>query len=171
MLKNKKLSCLLAAAGLAFGAHAAHAQTAGNYTGTIADGSTMSFTVGNDANNVLAVTSFGFSFTDTCHPGSSTLASGWGLAADAPITAGKATYKDKFAYLNLLVTFTFSGSTATGTIANQAPTFAPYHGAKPTKAVFCSSPTQTFSASIPAPSAPRALHAAGPVLLQTGGAR
>ena len=141
--------------GAACFANAASAQQAGTYSGTIADGSTISFTLGADSSTgSLQVQSFNFNFKDACSPGAFTFDSGWGLGGNGPdITGSKSTYTYSFGYLYMTATMKFSGSGVTGTILNATPTFvAPTTaGSEPKKAAYCSSKKQTYSATLGSP--------------------
>ena len=143
------------AAGILAGAclaGAASAQQAGTYAGTAADGSSISFAVTADAaTGGLQITAFNFGFSDTCSPGAFTFNSGWGLPGQSSdLTGPKTIYNFSFAYVDVTATIDFKGTTATGTITNVTPTFAPpaAAGGTPKKAAFCSSKKQTYMASI-----------------------
>ena len=129
------------------------AQTAGTYSGTSADGQTVSFTVGTDSDSNLAVTGASIDFAAPCKGGTApTRYSGWGFGADAVITSHKAvmTAPDPFFYI--VATLKFSGSTVSGLIQTRAPYLDPGH-TPPNMADFCESPSQAFTAT---------LNAAGP---------
>jgi hypothetical protein len=124
------------------------AQQAGTYSGTSADGSNVSFTVGTDSNNDLAVTGASINFTAPCKGGTTpTVYSGWGFGTDAVITKNKASMvaSDNFFYIT--ADLKFSGSTVTGTVTTRVPDLDP-GSTPPTKADFCESPKQAFSATL-----------------------
>jgi hypothetical protein len=146
-----KLLQASAAACLAIAlAQPAAAQVAGTYSGTAADGSGLSFTVGTDPNNgALAIIGASISFSAPCKGTTSSLQTGWGFNPNADISNNKVTYNYDFDYLSNAVTLTFSadGQSATGTIASISPTLAPV-GTKPTKALFCDSKKQALSLTL-----------------------
>jgi hypothetical protein len=146
-----KLIAALSTAALALSlAGPAAAQVAGVYSGTAADGSGLSFTVGTDSNtNLPAIISASISFTAACKGTTTPLQNGWGYNPNADISGRKVTYNYDFDYLSNAVSLTFSadGQTATGTIASISPTLTPV-GPKPTKALFCSSKKQSLSLTL-----------------------
>ena len=146
-----KLLQACAAAALAVTlAQPAAAQVAGTYSGTAADGSGLSFTVGTDSNTCLpAIIGASISFSAPCKKSTTVLQTGWGYNPNADISNGKVTYNYDFTYLTNAVSLTFStdGQSATGTIASISPTLDPV-GAKPKKALFCSSPKQALSVTL-----------------------
>ena len=127
------------------------AQQAGTYSGTSADGQAVSFTVGLDGNNFLAVTSASVDFAAPCRGGTApTLYSGWGFATDSVINNHKATMTAPDPFFYIVATLKFSGSTVTGNIVTRAPYLDP--GNTPPKlADFCESPLQAFSATYSGP--------------------
>jgi hypothetical protein len=131
------------------------AQQAGTYAGTSADGQNVSFTVGLDGNNVLAVTGASIGFQAPCKGGTApTLYSGWGFGADAVITSHKAVMTAPDPYFYIVATLKFSGSNVTGSIQTRTPYLDPGH-TPPNVADFCESPSQAFSATLgTGPSAP-----------------
>ena len=145
---------LLAAACLA---NAASAQEAGTYSGTAADGSTISFVVATDtATGKLQITAFNFGFADTCSPGAFAFNSGWGLPGQSvDLKGAKTVYKFDFPYVDVTATIDFSGSSASGTITNVTPTLvAPaVSGAMSRKAAFCHSAKQSYTATVTAAAA------------------
>ena len=133
-------------------AGAAFAQQAGTYSGTAADGSAISFTVGTDpSTGNLQVASANISFSDTCNPGSFTFQSSWGLGASGPdLTGSTGTYATNVAgYFDVMATLQFSGPNLTGTIENVAVNFVPpATGSQPTKSAFCKSKKQKYTATL-----------------------
>jgi hypothetical protein len=127
---------------------AASAQTAGTYSGTSADGQTVSFVVGTDGDSNLAVTSASIGFAAPCKGGTApTLYSGWGFGTDAVIVNHKTTMTAPDPYFYIVATLKFSGSTVTGNISTKTPYLDP--GKTPPKvADFCESPVQAFSATL-----------------------
>lgn len=126
---------------------AASAQKTGTYSGSSADGQPVSFVIGLDGDNVLAVTSASISYIAPCKGGSApTLSTGWGFGADAVITGHKAamTAADPFFYI--VANLKFSGSNVTGTITSRSPYLDPAK-TPPKTAVFCESPMQAFTAT------------------------
>jgi hypothetical protein len=124
------------------------AQQAGTYAGTSADGQGVSFVVGNDSNNVLAVTSASINFQAPCKGGSApTLFTGWGFGTDAVITAKKATMTAPDPFFYIVANFKFTGSTVTGFITSRAPYLDPAN-TPPIRADYCVSPRQAFSATL-----------------------
>ena len=124
------------------------AQTAGTYTGTSADGQQVSFVVGLDGGNNLAVTSASISFAAPCKGGTApTLYSGWGFGTDAVITKGKATMTAPDPFFYIVASLKFSGSTVTGNISTRAPYLDPGK-TPPNIADFCESPVQAYSATL-----------------------
>lgn len=132
----------------------ASAQTAGTYSGASADGQTVSFVVGTDSNNVLAITGASIDFAAPCKGGTApTLYSGWGFGADAVITNRKAVLVAPDPYFYITANLKFVGSTITGTITTKTAYLDP--GKTPPKlADFCESPLQAFTATLSGP-APR----------------
>lgn len=140
------LPATLAAFALASTANAG--AVAGTYSGASADGNSVSFTVADDGNGVLALTGQSYNFSAMCNDGS-TFNSGWGLGYDTPITGNKVKNTFAFPYLTNIVSLTFSadGQSATGTISSVSPTLTPV-GPKPKKALFCKSPMQSLSLTL-----------------------
>lgn len=132
------------------------AQTAGTYSGSSADGQTVSFTVGLDGDSRLAVTSASVGFEAPCKGGTApTLSSGWGFGSDAVITNHRATLIAPDPFFYITATLKFTGSTVTGLITTRAPYLDPGH-TPPNRADFCESPLQAYSATLggPAPALP-----------------
>jgi hypothetical protein len=127
------------------------AQTAGTYTGTSADGQTVSFTVGTDSDSNLAVTGASIGFAAPCKGGTApTLYSGWGFSADAVIANHKTTMTAPDPFFYIVADMHFSGSSVTGKIITIAPYLDPGK-TPPNKADFCESPAQAFSATLGGP--------------------
>jgi hypothetical protein len=142
-------ACSAASLAIALAGPAA-AQVAGVYSGTAADGSGLSFTVGTDPNNSSpAIVGASISFSAPCRGTTSTLQTGWGFNPNADISNRKVTYNYDFDYLSNAVSLTFSadGQTATGFIASISPTLSPV-GPKPTKALYCASRRQALSLTL-----------------------
>lgn len=137
---------------------AARAQQAGVYSGTTADGNTITFTIGTDSNTgALQVTALGFGLTDTCNPGGFTYSTGWGLGGDGTdLTGSTGTYNyTGYGYLYVSATLKFTGNTLTGTILNATPTLIQptTAGSEPKKAAYCSGKKQKFIATYSASAA------------------
>jgi hypothetical protein len=124
------------------------AQQAGTYSGMSADGEPVSFVVGQDSNNDLAVTSASINFVAPCKGGTApTLYSGWGFGTDSVIKNYKTTMTAPDPYFYIVATLKFSGTTVTGNITTRTPYLDP--GNTPPKlADFCLSPLQAFSATL-----------------------
>jgi hypothetical protein len=131
------------------------AQQAGTYAGTSADGQTVSFVVGLDGNNVLAVTGASVNFVAPCKGGTApTLYSGWGFGSDSVITAHKTTMLATGPYFYITANIKFVGTTAQGTIQTRSAYLDPGN-TPPNRADFCESPTQAFTTTLgTGPSAP-----------------
>jgi hypothetical protein len=138
---------------------AAPAQTLGGYSGTTADGNTITFTVAKDSNNKVAVTGMGIGYTAKCRgTAPATYNSGIGFGADAVIKSEKAKYTAGAGgeeYYYIPITFDFASSPVSGTISVRVAILDMSKGA-PTKTEFCESATQAFTATLTAPSAPAA---------------
>ena len=145
-------------------AQPAAAQVAGVYTGTAADGSGVTFTVGTDPNTgALAVISVGIGFSAPCKNNTFVLQTGWGYNPNADISNGKVSWNYDFNYLSSAISLNFAGNgqSATGTITSISPTLYTV-GPKPKKALFCSSPKQSLTVTLQttakaAPPVPRAV--------------
>ena len=128
----------------------AAAQVAGTYSGTSADGQSLTFVVATDPNTgELAVTSAGIYFSAPCRDSTYILNTGWGFGLAADIKKGTVRISEYDNYYHFAVTLTFAsdGQSATGTIASTSPTLYP-DSAKPTKALFCTSPEQALSLTL-----------------------
>ena len=128
------------------------AQTAGTYTGSQANGANLSVTVGTDPNNgALAITGLGVGIIGSCKPGTTTANTGWGLGLTQDLTGPSAKVVYSFDYFYTELSLKFSGNTVTGTVTSYTPIFATVDSGRPKKAVFCTSPKQSFSATLGAP--------------------
>ncbi len=132
--------------------HAASAQQAGFYQGTSADGSNIQFTIGTDsATGNLQVTAVGISLADACNPGAFAYNTAWGLGGDGTdLTGNKGTFTSSFGYLYVNATLTFVGTTVKGTVENATPTLVATSSGtgEPTKAAYCKSKRQTYTATL-----------------------
>ena len=127
------------------------AQKAGTYSGTSADGEPLSFTVGLDGNNVLAVTGASISFIAPCKGGTvPTLSSGSGFSSDAVITGHKASIVAPDPFFYITASLKFAGTRVTGLITTRSPYLDPGK-TPPNKADFCESPLQAYSATFSGP--------------------
>ena len=152
-VSNKALvvAALIAGASLSICTNAC-AQTAGTYTGSQANGANLSVTVGTDPNNgSLAITALGVGIIGSCTPGTTTVNTGWGLGLTQDLTGSSAKVTYSFDYFYTQLTLNFSGNTVTGTVTSYTPIFAAVNSGRPKKAVFCTSPKQSFSATLGAP--------------------
>jgi hypothetical protein len=147
---NKLLSIYGAAVIAASMAIPAAAQEIGTYSGTSADGQSVSFGVGTDPNNgdpqLINATIF---LSAPCKSSTYVLDTGWGIGLSSDIVRGKVRFVSSDNYFTFTVDLTFSadGQTATGTIESVAPTLYKV-GAHPTKALICTSPSQTLSVTL-----------------------
>jgi len=127
------------------------AQQVGTYTGTSADGSSLTFVVGTDPNNgYYQLTSAGIGFSAPCRNHAYVLNSAWGLGLAQDIIdrkTGKFSQTDNYFTFNITLEFSKDGLSATGTIVTFSPTLDPV-GAEPKKALFCESPKQTLSLTL-----------------------
>ncbi|MGD0864132.1 MAG: hypothetical protein ABSA49_01110 [Rhizomicrobium sp.] len=133
----------------------AEAQQVGTYTGTSADGQYLDFTVGTDPNtNSLAVLEAGINFDAVCKGGYPNLLQSWGLGFTQDITDRKAAivFPGQDIYVTANLVFSGNGNTVTGTITTRVVAFAPSTAA-PTKAEFCESAKQAFTATYSADAA------------------
>jgi len=133
----------------------AAAQVAGTYSGSTADGHSVTFTVSTDAGTgKLAVTGASVGFSDLCSNGS-TLNSGWGYGLTQDIKKGAVSNTTSDPYFTIAFSLAFSGDgqSATGTVSSIGPTLSPV-GPKPKKALFCQSPSQSMSVTLQSPDAP-----------------
>jgi len=122
----------------------------GNYAGTSADGNSVSLTVATDGNGVNAVTGALVWYTANCKGGSVVTNTGWGYGFDAPISgkdAAKNTTGTNNFTIALKMTFDPATSSVSGTVSTIVAVLSPV-GPKPKKALYCKSPTQTFSATL-----------------------
>ena len=145
----------------------AEAQKAGTYFGTSADGQFLNFTVGTDPiTNNLAVLEAGINFDATCSGGNPNMQQSWGLGFTQDIASRKAAIvfggQDIYVAANLV--FTANGNTVAGTITTRSVAFAPSTAA-PTKAEYCISPKQAFTATLSGDAAKTPLLAPGVSIL------
>ena len=143
---------ILASAILAASAGAASAQQAGTYSGSMADGTNISFTIGTDGQTgALQVTAASIGVSDTCNPGAFSYNTGWGLGGDGTDLSGnKGSYTYSFGYLYVTATLSFSGANLKGTVENATPTLIPpaTGSGEPKKAAYCSSKKQAYTATL-----------------------
>jgi len=128
---------------------AVHAQTAGYYKGTSADGSGLEFQVATDmATGLLAVTNATVFFSAPCKGVVTTLNTGWGYGLFADITNRKVSNSTTTSYFDISFNLVFSadGQTAQGSIVSISPDLYTIPGAtKASRALFCTSPKQKLS--------------------------
>ena len=124
----------------------ASAQMAGTYSGTTADGNSVSFTVSTDGSGVLAVTSALIFFSAQCDFGGPVLNEGEGFGLDAQASGGRASavFSIPSFYTDLTFAFSQNGQTARGTVTTVAPDLEPYTS-RPTKSYTCTSPRQDMT--------------------------
>jgi hypothetical protein len=148
------LPVLLAATAIVAGP--AGAQVAGTYSGTMADGNPVSFTVGTDPDTGdLALTSASISFSDKCRDGSTFSGGfGFGFSPLPDIVNRKVTSNGGGPYLTTDLTLTFStdGQSATGSITTISPTLTPI-GPEPSKALYCRAARQVMGVTLQSGSA------------------
>jgi hypothetical protein len=148
----RALSALIFASGIATGAQA---QTAGTFSGTSADGGTISMTV-TETSGKFAITSLSQSFTADCKHTGDSVSNNFAGGTNFPITDGKASFTyEAFRSVYSVGSVKFSGSHAKGTITTDDVTFAP--GTPPKSAEFCTVPKQAFSLTKTAPESPAML--------------
>lgn len=134
------------------------AVTAGTYSGTAADGSSVSFTVGKDSGGKLAVISAYMGFNAKCKGAiPSTFSTGWGFDTDAVIKNDSASFvygNGGADYFYVPLSFSFSGTSVTGKESFQTAILVSSTKA-PGAAEFCYSASQAYSATLAAsPSLP-----------------
>ena len=143
------LPAMLAATAIIAGP--ATAQVAGTYSGTSADGNSVSFTVGTDPDTGdLALTSGSISFSDLCHDGSTFSGGfGFGFGPLADIVNRKVTSDGGGPYLttDLNLTFSIDGQSAKGFITTVSPTLTPV-GPHPRRALFCKAARQSMAVTL-----------------------
>jgi len=135
------------------GASAAQAQSIGTYTGTTADGSSVTITVAQDPNNAnleIKVIAFGVSLL--CQKSKETLNYiGIGFNDGSDIVDGKFSYASSdFFDIDLVTSMSFHGSQSVkGRVGVDFAAFNPAigHEKLTTKVQACVSPPQTFSAT------------------------
>lgn len=136
-----------------FAASAAQAQAIGNYTGTTADGSSVTITVAQDPNNAnLEVKVIAFGVNLLCEKSKETLNYiGIGLGDGYDIVDGKFSYASSgFFDIDLVTNMTFRGSQSVkGRVGVNFAAFNPAIGHETliTRTQACVSPNQTFSAT------------------------
>jgi hypothetical protein len=127
------------------------AQATGTYTGSAADGSPLSFTVGKDGGGKLAVTSLSFNFTAKCNGTTpSSFHTGWGFSSDAVIFNKKASLvygKGGGTYFYHAMTFDFSKSPVSGNELTRTGILVTSNSI-PGAAEFCVSSVQAFTATL-----------------------
>ncbi len=142
---------LIAAALAAAVASPAAAQVAGTYSGTSADGNSVSFVVGSDpSNGDLALTSASIGFSALCSDGSTLNAGiGFGFYPLADIVNHRTTSRGGGNYntTDLSLTFSADGQTANGFIYSVSPTLSPV-GPAPKKALICKSARQPMGLTL-----------------------
>jgi hypothetical protein len=123
----------------------------GTYAGTSADGNTVQFVVATDSNTGMqAVTSELIFFTAPCANSTYVLNTGWGVGTIKDINANdRVTLDIDGGYYTFAIALHFDPETqtATGTVLSIGPTLYPV-GRKPTRALICTSPTQTLSVTL-----------------------
>jgi hypothetical protein len=131
----------------------AWAQQVGVYNGTTADGDNVSFTVGLDNNNDLAITGAGISFTATCAATGDIVNEDWGFGTDEVISGTRAPFAagDEYFYIFAPGTVLFHGSQLTGHLNSRTAIFRT-NTTPPGGAQYCISPTQSFTATFSGPS-------------------
>jgi hypothetical protein len=131
----------------------ASAQLLGTYTGTSADGQSVSFTVTTDPNNSAPeITSATVWFSAPCKNSTYTLDEGEGWGPGADIAARKVTSVISIPgfYNKFSLTFSTNGQTATGTTLSIAPYLNPATS-PPHNSLFCESAKQTMSLTYSGP--------------------
>ncbi len=136
----------------------AHAQKAGTYTGTTADGKEISFTIGTDPfTGQTAVIDFSETYMDTCPAAIDSTIGGlinqnYGPGADIP--AGPDTvFTASSMAIWVSATLHFEGNRVSGQVSNEVPiliTTNPYPD-KPKRALLCTGKRQHFSAVLSQP--------------------
>jgi len=132
-------------------AHALAQQT-GTYNGTSADGSAIQIVVGTDSSNGdFEVTGASIGFQALCKSTNTVFDSGWGFGQSTDIINGQAPLLLDFAYAYISSpVMTFHGTTTvTGRIETLTPMLIP--PSPPTKAEFCKSKSQSFTATWSSP--------------------
>jgi hypothetical protein len=151
---------------------AAAAQMVGTYTGTSADGQNISITIGTDSSTgLLQVQGWNYGIASTC-TGGTTFNTGWGFGPDGTgtdLNGATGTYKNSFSYVYVTSTFRFVRNEIIGTLASYTPTFAPVASGRPTKAIFCTSKNQKFTATFVETATVAAATIVQPTALSYGG--
>lgn len=140
---------ILLAGLLSLPAASALAQMAGTYTGSTADGQSVSFTVTQDSTSGdYSITSENISFSAPCNDGSTTLNTGWGTGSTIPITnkVAKLALQDDYFYFS--GTLRFNGTAMSGTLASTSPDLSYNTAGRPARALICRSPAQSVTATL-----------------------
>ena len=142
----------IAAALLVSGA--ALAQANGNYSGTEADGSAISMTVATDASTGLPeITGFSVGIMGTCKP-SGTVNTSWGWGPNVDVVNNQAKFGLNFIYDDSQISLTFgANNTVSGTVQSVTSILASVPKGFPKRALFCSSPLQSFTMTYTGPAA------------------
>jgi hypothetical protein len=142
---------LLATIGIAAWASVCQAQQVGTYSGTTADGNTLSFTIGIDANTgAYEFTGAGLGMTSYCKHSNYYFNTGWGFGLGQDIVSGNNNVvvnanQYNYFYINYNLTFP-DNNTIQGTVNSDVAAFEP--GDPPRKADFCKAPkNMTFTAT------------------------
>jgi hypothetical protein len=120
------------------------AQVPGTYSGTTADGQSVSFVVATDPNNgEYALTSASINFSAPCKNQDYTLNTGWGFGLEADIVKRRVvtTQSGNYFYFAINLLFSTDGQSATGTLESISPTlFQTPTATKPNTSAYCESP-------------------------------
>jgi hypothetical protein len=120
------------------------AQQAGNYSGTTADGHTITLTV-TESGGIFSITTMNVSFLANCNIPGNTIYEGWGFYLGQPFVSGALNFVSHNDYYYIFGKAHFSGNTViNGVITSLTATFAPGN-TPPIKSQFCKSPNQAFS--------------------------
>jgi len=148
-IQTAAASLSIAVGAAFFAASPLQAQTAGTYTGTSADGQSLSFTVGTDSSDALAIISVSTSVNALC-PDGSPFPFGSGYGQDVVINDGAVDYTEYYAYLWQKVTGHFVGNTFVGHIISITPYLLLSPTGLPRTAEACKSANQTFTTTLEA---------------------
>lgn len=150
-VRVRGVSIALAALGALSFAAPGQAQQVGTYSGTTADGSGLSFTVGTDPNNgAFEFTGAGIGFNAFCKRSNYDWGTGWGFGLSQDIVSGSNNVvvnanSYNYFYINYKLTFV-DANTIQGTVNTVTAALEP--GDPPTKADFCKAPkNQSFTAT------------------------
>jgi hypothetical protein len=125
-------------------AGAAQAQSAGSFSGTSADGNTVSLTV-TQSGSTFTVTGMNVGFMADCKRTGNVATEGWGFFLGDDISSGATNYTSHNDYYYITGSMHFSGgNTIKGVITSYTATFVP-GAAPPAQAQFCTSPHQAFT--------------------------